>query len=153
MNGRLYLQQFSSPAMPQQQTLDQAEQALFIAAQRNPADSRTFDSLTQCYYLRSQLLPEQKDLWLNSALDSAQTAVSLSPGDADLHLLLAQIADDLGKNDLALKHYQITVEIEDGFREQFKLMYPGREVFSRLGNDKYSLATQRIKALLPKSTQ
>jgi tetratricopeptide (TPR) repeat protein/O-antigen ligase len=148
MNGRLYLQHFSSPVMPRQQTLELAEQALFIAAQRNPADSRIFDSLTQCYYLRSQLLPEQKELWLNSALDSAQTAVSLSPGDAELHLLLAQIAEDLGKKDLALKHYQKTVEIEDSFRELFRQMYPGREVFSRLGNDKYSLAKQRIKDLI-----
>jgi len=152
-NGRLYLQHFNSPIMPQQQTLDGAEQALFIAAQRNPNDSRCFESLAEVYYIRSRLFPDQNEMWLNSALNSIQNAVSLYPGEADSHLRLAQIADELNQTDLALKHYQKTVEIEDGFREMFKQMYPGREVFSRLGNDKYSLAKQRIQNLLPKSPQ
>jgi hypothetical protein len=39
------------------------------------------------------------------------------------------------------------VQIEDSFRKQFKLMYPGRKVLSRLNEDKYFSATQRIKDL------
>jgi tetratricopeptide (TPR) repeat protein len=131
--------------------LDDAEQALFTAAQRNPTDNGIFESLTEIYYLRSRLQPDQKDQYLNSALQSALTAVELYPGDAQLHLRLAQIADELGQMDLALKHYQKAVEIEDAFRTQFRMMYPGREVFSRLGNDKYYFARQRIKELLSKS--
>jgi len=84
---------------------------------------------------------------LNKALDSVSIAVKLYPGDAELHLKLAQIADDLGRTDLALKNCKIAVQIEDGFREQFKLMYPGRKVLSRLNEDKYFSATQRIKDL------
>ena len=39
------------------------------------------------------------------------------------------------------------MQIEDGFRKQFKLMYPGRKVISRINEDKYFFATQRIKDL------
>ena len=77
----------------------------------------------------------------------ASVAVSLYPGDADLRLRLAQIADDLGHTDLALQNYKITVQIEDGFREQFKVMYPDRKSVSRLEEDKYFFATQRINDL------
>ena len=48
---------------------------------------------------------------------------------------------------MALKNYKIAVQIEDSFREQFKKMYPGKKVVSRLNEDKYFFATQRIKDL------
>ena len=147
MNGRLYIQNFFIPAAKNAQTLNNAEEALFIAAQRNTHDYKNFDALAEVYSLYARLQPDQNDSWLNKALESASVAVSLYPGDADLRLRLAQIAEDLGQTDLALQNYKITVQIEDGFREQFKLMYPGRKVISRLDEDKYLFATQRIKEL------
>jgi hypothetical protein len=39
------------------------------------------------------------------------------------------------------------VKTENGFREQFKLMYPGRKAVSRLDENKYFFATRRIKEL------
>jgi hypothetical protein len=146
-NGNLYIQEFYRSDVQKEQLFNNAEQALFIAAERNPRDHKIFDSLSELYSLYARLQPEQNEAMLNKALDSASIAVDLYPGDAELHLKLAQIADDLGQMDLALKNYKIAVQIEDGFREQFKLMYPGRKVLSRINEDKYFSATQRIKDL------
>ena len=99
------------------------------------------------YSLYTRLQSDQNDAWLNKALESASVAVSLYPGDADLRLHLAQIAEDLGQIDFALQNYKIAVQIENGFREQFKRMYPGRKAVSRLDEDKYFYATQRINDL------
>ena len=65
-----------------------------------------------------------------------------------LHFHLGQLADRLGKPVQALQHYRETVSIEDAFRKQFRQMYPEREqVVSRLGEDKYLFAEQRIREL------
>ena len=153
MNGRLFLRQSYIPNPHQTQLLDESEQTLFIAAERNPADFKTFEDLTDVYFLHARLQPDQNDQWLAKALDSASIAVNLYPGNAELHLQLAQAADELGRTDTALKHYQSAIQIEDSFRKQFLSMYPGREVFSRLGNDKYLFAKERIKILSEKSPQ
>jgi hypothetical protein len=147
MNGNLYIQEFYRSDAQKEQLFNKAEQSLFIAAQRNPRDYKIFASLAELYSLYAHLEPGQSDALLNEALDSASEAVRLYPGDAELHLRLAQIAEDLKLEDIALKHYRIAVQIEDGFREQFKLMYPGRKVISRLNEDKYLFAAQRIKDL------
>jgi hypothetical protein len=147
MNARLYLQYFNSPQIPHSQLFAETEQALSAVIPRNPADYKIFDYLAELYTLRADAEPGQKDHWLTLAFDAASLAVSLYPGDAELHLRLAHLADELGRTDVALEHYEKTVEIENGFREQFRLMYPGKEVFSRLGEEKYSLAKQRIPDL------
>jgi hypothetical protein len=146
-NGNLYIQEFYRSDTQKEQLFNNAEQALFIAAQRNPRDYKIFDSLAELYYLYARLRPEQNEALFNKALAIASLAVELYPGDAELHLKLAQIAEDLGQTDLALQNYKIAVQIEDGFREQFKLMYPGRKVLSRIDEDKYFFATQRINDL------
>jgi tetratricopeptide (TPR) repeat protein len=97
------------------------------------------------------LQPDEKNQWLAKALDSAAIAVELYPGDAELHFLLAQIAEGLGKTDTALKHYRQAVQIEDSFRDQFRLMYPDREVLSRMPEEQYLLAKKQLETLSPKS--
>jgi hypothetical protein len=151
MNGRLYIQDFFRSDAQKEQILNNAEQALFTAAQRNPQDYKNFDVLAEMYSLYARSQSGQNNLWLNKALDSASIAVSLYPGDADLRLRLAQIAEDLGQTDFALQNYKTAVQIENGFREQFKLMYPGRKTISRLDEDKYFFATQRINDLEQKT--
>jgi hypothetical protein len=151
MNGQLYIQNFFRSDAQKEQIFNNAEQALFTAAQRSPQDYKNFDALAEMYSLYAHLQPEQNEALLNKALDSASVAVSLYPGDADLRLRLAQIAENLGQTDLALQNYKTAVQIEDGFREQFKLMYPGRKAVSRLDEDKYFFATQRIKDLEQKT--
>ena len=59
----------------------------------------------------------------------------------------AEAAEKLGKNSLALENYKKAVHIEDTYRRQFKVMYPDREIFSRLGQENYDRAKQRITAL------
>jgi hypothetical protein len=147
LNGNLYIQNFYRKYTQNEQLFNNAEQALFIAAERNPRDYKIFDSLAELYSFYAHLQPEQNDAMLNKALDSVSIAVELYPGDAELHLKLAQIAENLGRTDLALKNYKIAVQIEDGFRKQFKLMYPGRKVLSRIDEDKYFFASQRINEL------
>jgi hypothetical protein len=146
-NGNLYIQEFYRSDTQKEQLRDNAEQAFFTAAQRNPQDYKNFDALTEVYSLYARSQSDQNYLWLNKALDSVSVAISLYPGNADLYLRLAQIAEDLGRTDFALQNYKIAVQIEDGFREQFKLMYPDRKTVSRLNEDNYFFATQRIKDL------
>jgi hypothetical protein len=64
-----------------------------------------------------------------------------------LHFELAKIAEELGKTGLAYQKYKQAIEIEDSFRSQFKMMYPNREIVSRLGEEKYQFATERIREL------
>ncbi len=151
LNGRLYIQNFYRYDAQKEQILNNAEQAFFIAAQRNPQDYKNFDALAEVYSLYARLQPDQDELWLNKALDSISVAISLYPGDADLRLRLAQIAEDLGQTDLALQNYKTAVQIENGFREQFRMMNPDRKLVSRIDEDKYFFATNRIKELEQKT--
>jgi hypothetical protein len=64
-----------------------------------------------------------------------------------LRVGLAEIAEQLGKTDFAVDQYKKAIAIEDGYRDQFRLMYPGREMFSRLGEQKYQFARQRTQQL------
>ena len=152
-NGRLCLQYLHVPNIQQTQVLQDAENALFFAAQRNPDDYKNFDTLTDVYSSWAKLQPEQKNQSLAKALDSASAAVSLYPGDAELHFRLAQIAEDLARPDTALKHYQIAVQIEDDFRSQFHRMYPRRKVLSRMPLEEYLLAKNRAKILSEKTPE
>ena len=63
-----------------------------------------------------------------------------------------EIAEKLGQTDVAIEQYEKAVDIEDSFRVQFRLMYPGWEMFSRLGEEKYKNAKQRIKELCEQPT-
>ena len=153
MNGRLYLKRPYFPVASQSQMLDDSEQALFIAAARNPADYKNFASLTELYSLRARLQPEQQDQWLSNAFDAASLAVELYPGDSETHLQLAQIAEKLGRTDTALKNYKAAVQIENDFREQFRVMYPGKEIFSRLPKEKYEQAKEQLQTLSKKPAE
>jgi O-antigen ligase/tetratricopeptide (TPR) repeat protein len=151
-DGQLYLKHIYSPLLPREEMLSNAEQSLFIAAQRNSNDYRPFDALADLYLLRGQFAPDEKKQWLDKAFDAASNAVMLYPGQAELHFQLAEIAEELGKIDVAIKHYKKTVEIEDSFREQFRVMYPKVELISRLPENNYEQAKQRLKRLSEEST-
>jgi len=147
LSGRLYLIDYSFSAPADSELLFDAEQCFFLAANRNFADYRSFGQLARVYMNLAEVNAEQRDAFLSRAFDSAVMAVELYPGNSRLHLKLAQIADALGDTPSALEHYTAAVEIEDAFREQFSRMYPGRPVFSRLGQQNYDLARQRIETL------
>jgi O-antigen ligase len=148
LNARLYLERFHASASKPTEPLLRAERCLLEAIRRNGADFKNFERLTEVYILLAEISgAAQRSACLNQAFDSAQSAVERYPGLGRLHLQLAQIAEQLGKTDIALAHYKRTVEIEDSFRDQFARMYPSHEVLSRLGEEKYQFAKQKAESL------
>ena len=86
--------------------------------------------------------------WLDKAFDAASEAVKRYPGNAGLRVELARIAEGQGRTQTAIEHYSKAVDIEDSYRDQFRTIYPEREdVVSRLGEDKYLFAKDRLKSL------
>ena len=149
LNGRLYLHHFQATGRKGADLLLQAEKCLQAAIKRGSADFKNFERLTDVYNNLAQISgPQEKTEWLNKALNSASSAVERYPGCERLHFELAKIAEQLGKTDLAYQEYNEAIGIEDSYRTQFKMMYPKREkIVSRLGEDKYQFATERIKEL------
>jgi O-antigen ligase len=131
-----------------------AERCLLEAIRRNGADFKNYERLTEVYVLLAEISgAAQRSACLNQAFDIAQSAVERYFGLGRLHLQLAQIAEQLGKTDIALVHYRRAVEIEDSFRDQFARMYPTHEVFSRLGEQKYQFAKHRMEQLARPSSR
>jgi len=148
-NARFYLRHFEWVQSQEPDILLKAEQYALSAIQKDPASYKNYERLTEIYCRLAELPTEQAPRpWQQKALESATNAVQRYPGSARLHLDLAQVAEQLGDTNLALTHYKRTVEIENAYRQQFKQMYPNHpEVVSRLGNDQYQFATQKLQQL------
>ncbi len=145
LNGRLYLHHFKVTESKNPGLLLEAEKCLQKAILRGKTDFKNFERLTEVYNLLAEISTDrQKTDWLNKAFGSASSAVERYPGCERLHFELAKIAEHLQKTDLAYQEYKQAIEIEDSFRSQFKMMYPNREIVSRLGEDKYQFAIERI---------
>jgi len=148
LNSRLYLRQFEDSDSKQIALLLNAEKCSLAAIERNKVDFKNFEQLMEiCTAIAEISGLQEKQNWLNKAFDSALRSVELYPGSCRLHFRLAELAEQSGRNDEAVENYKKAVEIEDSYREQFRIMYPGREVFSRLGEEKYKAAKQKIEIL------
>jgi tetratricopeptide (TPR) repeat protein len=154
MNGRLYLHHFETTGGKNQDLLLQAEKHLQTAIQRNKQNFKYFEQLAQVYRQLSEIPPGQdKDKYLDKAFQIMSLAIERYPGCERLRFKLAQIAEQLGKTDIALEQYREAIRIEDKYRAQFRIMYPERkEVVSRLGQEQYRFALTRIKELGQKSS-
>ena len=99
--------------------------------------------------LLAETAPKQESAaWLNKAFGAASQAVERYPGCARLRVEMARIAEQMGKTDIAVEQYKKAIDIEDSYDRQFKAIYPEKEeAISRLGNDKYLYAKERLKAL------
>jgi tetratricopeptide (TPR) repeat protein len=98
------------------------------------ADFKNYEKLSEVYTLLAENSPEQgKKYLLHYAMDNLWSAVERYPTSDRLRFELAETAEKLGKTDIAVAQYEKAIEIEDDYRNQFKIMYPGREIFSRLG--------------------
>ncbi|MFH1718853.1 MAG: O-antigen ligase family protein [Planctomycetota bacterium] len=153
LDGRLYLHRFESAQNKNPDLLLRSEKCLKIAIERNNTAYQNFERLTEVYDLLAEnsTRTERTD-WLNKAFDTASTAVERYPGAGRLHLKLGKIADQLGKTEIAVKEYRNSIEIENQYRDQFRLMYPEREeVVSRIGEENYQFATLRIMELIEDS--
>ena len=148
LNGRLYLQHYNETAKIQTTLLKQAEACFLGAIDRNKADFKNYENLSEVYILLAETSTGQERTdYLNKTFDSALLAVEHYPGCGRLRINLAKIAERLHKTDTAIEHYKKAVEIEDSFRSQFRMMYPNRKLVSRLGEEKYQFAKERIKHL------
>jgi tetratricopeptide (TPR) repeat protein len=152
LNGKLYLHHFELTPRKDPRLLSEAEASLLKAISRNNADFKDFERLTEAYILLAQTSGgQERDAYRNKALDSARSAVERYPGSGRLRFKLAEVAEKLGRTDQAIEQYAEAIRIEHSYREQFARMYPGREIFSRLGEEKYQSAKQRMKTLSRKS--
>ena len=126
--------------------LEKAADFASIAASRNRADFKPWRLLGEIeILLAEQAKGEQKQRYLQRAFGDLQKAISRYPGSGKLHYDLAVIAEQLGRNDIALTHYRTAVKIEDAYRSQFRIMYPDRKtVISRLGETNYTQAKSKI---------
>ena len=127
--------------------IDKGLEFAHVAAARNPADFKPWRLLAQINVLfAEQAEGEQKEKYLQMGFDDLQQAIRRYPGSGKLHYLLANVAEQLSRNDVALTHYRTAVEIENAYRAQFRIMYPERKtVISRLGNDIYTEAKSKLK--------
>jgi len=154
MNGRLYLHHFQLTGGKNRDLLLQSAKCLQAAIKRNSAAFKNFERLTDVYTLLAEISTHQEktDL-LNKAFYSILRAVERYPGCGRLRIKLAEISEQLGNTNTALKQYEKAIEIENSFRNQFRLIYPEREkIVSRLGEEKYQFAKQRIKNLTEQPT-
>ncbi len=139
LNGRLYLQEYELTGARETPLLEKASACFVRATEVNPDDYRNYEKAAHTYRLLGQ--DEEAFMWYLKATDHY-------PGSGRIWLGLAQTADRLSKIESAVESYQKAVVIEDAFRAQFRQMYPEREtVVSRLGQENYQLAKQRIEAL------
>jgi len=153
LDGRLYLHHFQMTQGKSPDLLVRAVESLQAAIGRNNAAFKDFERLTDAYNALADVSREpDKAGWLNKAFEVACDAIDRYPGCERLHFKLAQIAEQQGKNDTAIEHYKKAIEIEDAYRSQFRLMYPERkEIVSRMGEQVYQFATERLKELSEQS--
>ena len=57
---------------------------------------------------------------------------------------MPNLKDPLGDKEQAAENYRLVVGIEDAYREQFRRMYPGRKMVSRVGEKSYQFAKKRL---------
>lgn len=153
LNGRLYLHHFQVTQGKDPELLLRAAECLQAAIKRNNAAFKDFERLTDAYYSLAEVSTQQEKItWLNRAFDTALLAIERYPGCDRLHFKLAQIAEQLGKTAVAAEQYKEAIRIEDEYRAQFRRMYPERkEIVSRLGEDQYQIAIERVRELSEKS--
>jgi O-antigen ligase len=139
LDGRLYLQQSEQASGRSPAMLEQAARYFREAVARSSADYKNYEKLAIVY---SRLGKRQE------AYDWYLKAARLYPGSERLWFELGRLAEQMGRPHVALGHYRKAVEIEDGYRQQFRTMYPDREpVVSRLGEEEYRFAQERIAAM------
>jgi tetratricopeptide (TPR) repeat protein len=139
VSARLHIEHYERTAGKQPALLQEAARYFRKAVEANPADYKNYEKLAQVYE-RSGDKQRAYDWYLKAA--------RLYPGCDRLWFALGQTTDRLGRTDAALDHYRRAVEIEDGYRRQFRQMYPDRqEVVSRLGEKDYQLAKKRVQEL------
>jgi hypothetical protein len=147
ISGRLYLKQFKDSAGKKIDLLEKSTDMLNAAARLDPKNFKNYEKLSQVYKFWAESLtygkPDQAEEKFKIAYDYAKQAIQLYPGSGRLWYQLAEIEEKPGSQKDAAQSYRKAVEIEDAYRQQFKIMYPGRDMVSRLGNYKFQQAKKK----------
>ncbi|OHB61103.1 MAG: hypothetical protein A2167_08955 [Planctomycetes bacterium RBG_13_46_10] len=149
--GKMLLHKFKMRPGHLPQVLHNAEGLLSAAIERDRADYSNYENLAEVYTMLGQINSEERRLWFEKAHCELQKALLRYPSSAQLHTKSAKIAEQLGLTEEAIEHYRKAVEIEDDYREQFKIMFPDREVISRMGKVNYINAKERLEELVRKT--
>ncbi len=146
LHGRAYLQQYRDTAQSDTKLPTNAAECFMSAVGKDAANFKNYEKLADVYLLLADRAGAgQAETYLSMAFDNLLLAIERYPEMDRLHLKLAQTAERLGRDDMAVAHYQKTVDIEDAFRGQFRIMYPGDELVSRLGKEAYDMARQKAE--------
>ena len=148
LKGKISLSHFYATGQKDKIILLQAADSFTEAAKRNKSDFKNFKNLSEVYsLLADKSIGRKKSEFAVLAYGNALNAAQLYPGSAKLRIEWATLAEKSGKTSVAIEQYKEAIEIEDAYRKQFKKMYPDRNIFSRLGEEKYQFAQDRIKQL------
>lgn len=147
LNGLINTYNYRVNPSENKDSLVKAEKSLQTAIARDRADYKHYENLAQVYELFAEAYPHDRIEWFEKASQSLHEAIQRYPASADLHLKAATVAQQLDEIDDAIEHYTQTVAIEDAYREEFRIMYPGREIFSRVGDVNYRFAKLRLEQL------
>lgn len=155
LNARLYMKHFYASGASDMKLLGHAENCSLAAISRNPADFKNYERLLDIYTLfaAGSGKPQTANRWLQKAFRTAGAAISFYPASARIRLKAAKIAEQLNRNDAAVEYYKKTIQIEDQYRRQFRIMYPQAELTSRLGAEKYRFAKTRLQQLSPPDSE
>jgi tetratricopeptide (TPR) repeat protein len=145
--GKILMYQFRLKPVNARDTLLEAEKSFTTAISRDKADFKNYENLAEVYETLAQTTSDKRFFWFEKAFAAFQQAVVRYPASGELRIGLAQSAEQLGEIDCAVENYRKAIEIEDAYVEQFKIMYPGKDVFSRLGRVKCQQAKEKLQEL------
>jgi O-antigen ligase len=147
-NARLCLEFYGMEAVKDEKLLDWAQNRLLVAIDRDPADFKNYERLAEVFTLMADRLPiDKQSEILEKAYNAVYSAIERYPGSDRLRLQAGRLAQRLGKKEEAIAQYKKAIEIEDSYRVEFARMYPGKPIFSRMGEKEYQFAKERIAEL------
>ncbi len=131
-----------------QEQIRKAIAAYTLSAMRNPDSFKAYERLARAYErLAHTQTVDAKIVSLQQSLVWADKTLECYPACDRILFLRAELNERLGHRDRALADYRRSVEIEDAYRAQFRVMYPARTMVSRLGEKNYNDAKSRISEL------
>jgi O-antigen ligase len=148
--GKMLVYQFNLNPVHNEEILHKAEKLFTTAINRDKADFKNYENLAGVYETFAQITSEKRFFWFEKAFAAFKQAVARYPASGELRMGLAQSAEQIGEIDCAIENYRKAIETEDAYTEQFKIMYPGKDVFSRLGKIKYQQAKEKLEQLTKK---
>lgn len=121
------------------------------AIKRDEADFKNYENLAKVYLLLDSFDGDEDAELQKAALANLLEACARYPASGRLHYQIGQVSSKLAEmtdeqeyRRQAVDHYHRAVEIEQAFREQFKIMYPDEQLVSRLGEAEYENAMRQI---------